>query len=429
MNEERLSAPAAGRNLWRDADFLKFWSGEAISLFGMQVTLLALPLIAVLVFEVGPEQVGLLRALELIPFLLLALPLGVWVDRVRRRPVMILANASRAVLIGLIPILYEAGQLHLSVLYVIAFLVGIGAVLFDVSWMSYIPVLVRERQQLMAANSRLAATHAAADVAGPGIGGVLVQVLTAPVALAVNAVSYAVSVVTLLAIRTPEPPPPDRADRRSLGAELRDGLRWVFGNPLLRTVTLLGAAYNFFFTFVQTVFLVYAIRTIGLSPGILGLVLSFGGIGGLLGASFAGRLTRLAPIGRVYLCAAVVAFVAPVLIPLAGGPELATIAVLCFAFGVGTAGIGVANVVGISLRQTVTPPRLMARMNAAVRTLLYGLGAAGAPAGGYIAVALGLRPALVVAAVGSVLVMLPVFRSSVVALRALPEPAVATAHA
>ena len=408
-------------------DFNLFWFGEAVSLFGIQVTMLALPLTAVLVFAAGPEQVGLLRGLELAPFLFLAMPFGVWADRVRRRPLMIAANGVRAVAIGLVPLLHAFGRLNLAALFAVALVAGVASVLYDVCWMSYVPSLLTGRAQLMTANSRVGATNSAADIGGPGLAGLLIQVLSAPVALVVNAGSFLVSMLTLIVIRTPEPAPPVSTTGRNLLREIGEGLRWVFGNPILRTITLLGGAYNFFFTFIQTVFLVYAVRVLHFNPGLIGAVVSLGGVGGLLGAAAAGNLTRRFPIGRIYLVAALVAFAAPIAVPLAGGPRLITATLLALAFFVGYSGIGVVNVLGVSFRQTITPNRLMGRMNAAVRTLLYGSGALGAPLGGALAELIGLRTALAVAAAGSMVAFLPLLVSPIRGLRELPEPIAAEA--
>jgi MFS family permease len=420
------SAGTAVRGLTRapdplraNSDLTRFWLGEGISLFGTQVTALAIPLTAVLVFGAGSGQLGLLRMLQLGPFLLFGLLFGVWVDRVRRRPVLVGANLSRAVLIGLVPLFAALGMLGPALLYGVAFAVGVATVLFDVCWLAYLPTLVPDRRQLVAANTRLGATSAAAEVAGPGLAGALIQVLGAPVALLVDAASYLVSVVSLLSIRQTEPRPPRSVDRR-LVPELRDGLRWVIGNRYLRVVGLLGGTYNFFSTFLESVFLVYAIRGLGLNPGALGLVLSAGAVGGLLGASLTARCIRRWPIGRVYAVGTGTAFVTPLLLPAAGGPPAVVAGMLVAAFFLGYVGLGMANVIVISLRQAVTPPSLMGRMNAALRTLLFGLAALGAPAGGLLGIVLGLRPTLWLGAAGLAVAVVPLLLSPIPRLRELP---------
>ncbi|GAA3540263.1 MFS transporter [Kribbella ginsengisoli] len=211
--------------LWRNGDFVWFWFGESISLLGTQVTTLALPLTAIHAFGATDSQVGVLRFLQLAPYLGFALVFGVWVDRARRRRVMLGANLIRMVLLALIPILHWLDLLTLPSLLAMACAIGVASVLYDVSWMAYVPALVKDPRQYVDASSKLAISSSASDVAGPGLAGLLIGWLTAPVALIVDAVSYALSIVSLLLIRRPEPRP-DPAARRRLSVELRDGLRW-----------------------------------------------------------------------------------------------------------------------------------------------------------------------------------------------------------
>ncbi len=215
---------------------MKFWIGETISLFGTQVTLLALPLTAVLTLKVTSEQLGLLRFLENAPYLVFPLLFGAWVDRRRRRPLMIVANAARSVLIGLIPLLAVLHVLRLLPLAIIAFAVGIFTVLFDVCWIAFVPGIV-SKDQLIEANSKVATSSAAAEVGGPGLAGVLVQLLTAPLALLADSLSYVVSVFSLLLIRHQEPAPA-RQQQPALLKEIGDGMRFVFGNSYLRILAV-----------------------------------------------------------------------------------------------------------------------------------------------------------------------------------------------
>jgi len=414
-----LAAPA--RSLWHNPDFLRFWAGETLSLYGAQITLLALPLTAVLVFDAGPEEVGLLRFLQLIPYLAFALLFGVWIDRRRRRPVMIGANAARTVLIGLVPVLAALDLLTLPTLLVIAFAVGTVSVLFDVSWMSYVPALVKDKQ-LVEANAKLAVTSTSADTAGPGVAGVLVSALTAPTAMVVDAASYLVSVVSLVLIRTPEPQPPATGAKRRLGPELAEGLRWVFGNIYLRFLAFVGAACNFFSIATATMFLVYAVRDKSVSPAELGLIFSLGAAGGLAGSLVSAALIRRFPIGSVYFWSLAAVFAGPLLIPLAGGPELVAETMFVASFFISYSGLAVANVLILSMRQTITPPNLMGRMNAAMRTLMFGGGALGGPAGGLLAGMIGLHGALWAIGIGAAAMLVPVFLSPVTRLREMPPP-------
>jgi MFS family permease len=423
-----VAAPPRPRTLWRDRDFMTYWAGETVSLFGTQVTSLALPLTAVALLDIGAEQLGTLRFLQFISFLVLPLPFGMLADRVRRRPLMVGANAVRAAVIGVVPTMVFLGGLHLGVLYAVSLIVGVCTVLFDVCWMSYVPTLVRDKERLVEANGKIGMSYSAAEVAGPGVAGGLVQALTAPYALVIDAFSYLASVVSLLAIRVREAEPERPANgtpRPAILVELAAGLRFVLAHRHLRVIAALGSLYNFFFMFMEAVFLLFAVRTLGFSAGVLGLVLSAGAVGGLLGAGSAGRIIDAFPLGRAYQVAVLVGFASALLIPAAGmaASSLAQVVVVGAGFFVMNLGVGVANVIAISLRQTITPTRLMARMNAAMRTLMYGLGSLGALVGGFVGAAVGLHQALWVAAVGSALSSTPLLVSSIPRLRTLPAPA------
>ncbi|MEU8517729.1 MFS transporter [Kitasatospora sp. NPDC048722] len=409
--------------LRHNRDFLKFWSGEALSLLGSQVTTLALPLTAAIAFDATPEQIGLLRFLQLVPYLGLALVFGVLVDRMRRRRAMLLANGARMVLVGLVPLLAATHRLTLPVLLVLGCAIGVFSVLFDVSWMSFVPTLVKDPEHYVEANQKLGVTSSTADVAGPGLAGLLIGALTAPVALVADAFSYLVSLLTLLWIRTPEPRPEPPAAGRHLGRELAEGLRWVFGDRVLRPLALLGPFCNFSMVSVWTVFVLYAVRDQGLTPTWIGVVFSASSVGGLVGAAVSGRVIRRFRLGPVYAVSMAAIFASPLLVAFADGPKPVRTALFVGSFFIGYLGLGVAGVVMVSLRQTLTPQPLMGRMNAAFRTLLFGGGSLGGLLGGVIGGALGLRQGLVAIAVGSALMLVPLALSPVSRLRELPPPA------
>ena len=415
--------PEAADSLWHNADFLKFWFGEGLSLFGTQVTNLALPLAAVLVYDATPQQVGLLRFLQLVPYLGLALIFGVWVDRVRRKPIMLVANFARMVLIALIPLLAHYHHLSIGGLLGLACLIGVFSVLFDVSWMSFVPTLVGGRKHYIEANQKMGATNSAADVAGPGLAGVLIGVLTATTALFIDAFSYLISLATLLWIRTSEPAPEVSSDRRHLGRELADGLRFVFGHRILRPLALVAPFCNFSLVIVWTMFLLYGVRDKGMSPAEIGLVFSASSVGGLVGATVSKAVIKRLPLGLIYAVTMGAIFVGPLLLPVAGGPRPIMIALFIASFFISYAGLGIAGVVMISLRQAYTPHSLMGRMSAAFRTMLFGGGSLGGLIGGLVAAGLGLRNGLTLIAILSSLMVIPLALSPVSRLRALPEPA------
>lgn len=418
---------SAQEGLWRNGDFLKFWLGETLSLLGTQVTNLALPLTAIYAFHATDEQVGLLRFLQLAPYLGLALLFGVWVDRVRRRPVMVWANLTRMVLLVLIPVLYWLDVLSMASLLVIACVIGVASVLFDVSWMSFVPTLVKDPKHYVEAGTKMGISSSSADVAGPGLAGVLVSAVTAPVALIVDAFSYLVSLVSLLLIRTHEPRPEPPAAKRRLLTELRDGLRWVFGNPILRALALVGFCCNFSMVTVWTMFLLYGTRDLQLDSTTLGGIFATASVGGLIGAVISRKIIERFRLGLVYLVAQTALLLGPALIVLAAGPRPVMVGMFVLSFFVTYLGLGVANVIIVSLRQISTPQAMMGRMTAVFRTLLFGGGALGGLFAGLLAGAAGAKGALTTAAIGSAAVVIGLVISPVSRLRALPpaqrEPA------
>ncbi|WP_229402495.1 MFS transporter [Micromonospora okii] len=422
MTTREATAVAPRRSLWRDGDFLKFWSGETLSLFGTQITLLALPLTAVMTLNAQPEELGVLRFLQMVPYLLFGPLFGVWVDRHRRRPAMIGANTVRMVLIGLIPLLAAFDLLTVPLLLAITFGVGMAAVLFDVSWMSFVPTLVRDPDYLVEANAKLATTAATADAAGPGVAGSLVNLLSAPIAIAANAVTFLGSVLSLLMIRTREAVPARSPDRRPL-AELVEGLRFVAGNQYVRWVAVVGGMANFFMSATQPMFIVYAVRTRDVPPSVLGLMLTIGACGGILGGLMSQRLLSRLRIGHVYAGALIMALASLLLIPAASGPAWLVYAMFTAAWFLSFVGLSVVNVLIMSLRQTVTPQRMMGRMNAAVRAVMFGVGALGGPVAGGIAAVAGVRAALWVSTAASALFVLTVLFSPVTRLRTMPPAA------
>lgn len=416
------------KGLWHSRDFLTFWSGEALSLFGAQITNLALPLTAVLVYDATPQQMGILSFLQLSPYLFLSLVFGVWVDRSRRKPLMLAANAIRMVLIASVPLLSALDLLSIEGLLAIACLVGTCSVLFDVSWMSFVPTLVKDRRLYIEANQKLGVTQSASDVAGPGVAGVIVGWLGPPTALALDAVSYLASLISLLTIRTKEPAPLPTAERH-LGRELKEGVNWVFGHHLLRALALLAPFTNFSLTGVSTLFLLYGVRDKGLSPQLIGLVYSVSSVGALLGALGSAAIIRRFPTGLVYGLALTGIYAGPLLLIAAGGPRPLMIATFILSLLISYFGSGLSNVVQLTLRQTLTPQPLMGRMNAAFRTLLFGGGALGGLCGGLLGGALGLRGGLVVLTVCSAAMVIPLFLSPIIRLRTMPEPGTDTAAA
>lgn len=413
----------AARSLWRNADFLRLWAGEGVSLFGSEVTELALPLTAVIVLSAGPAEMGLLGGLRFLPYLLFTLPAGLLADRRRRRPILLWANVARGLLIGVVPVLALAGALRIEHLYLIGFAVGSLTVVFDVTYWSYLPTIV-ERDQLVAGNSRLMATSAIASVGGPGFGGYLVQALTAPLALAVDAASFFASALSLATIRRSEPIP-ERPDGESVAGELREGIRTVASNPVLRALAATAGSYNLFDAWISALFVLFAVDALGLSPGTIGLVVSAGALGALAGSLAAGPLAGRIGIGPAVVWSVVLECAAMLPIALVGGPPPLVLAVLGIAFFVNGAGVSLSSVQAITVRQSVTPDRLLGRMTASYRLIGYGGIPVGAFLGGLVGELLGVRAGILLGAAGMMSAAAFVVASPLLRMRTLPPMSVA----
>ncbi|MFG2092435.1 MFS transporter [Streptomyces sp. NPDC048612] len=359
-----MQAPPQG--LRRNRDFHIFWVGETISLFGAEVSLLALPLTALVVLGADASDLGLLRFAEYLPFLALALPLGVLVDRRRRHPLLVIANSARAVLVGAIPVLAALGWLTMPWLVVLATGIGTFTVLFDLCLVAYLPKFVAP-EDLLSANGRVSVSQAGAEVAGPGLFGLLVHWLSAPLCLALNAASYLVSVVSLLLVKRPEPAPARVAG--TPWQDFYDGLRFLARAPLLRAVTLAGSLHNLAWAIFQTAFLVYMNRILGFNVGV---VLAAGAAGGLAGAACAPWLSRRLPVGVTYLAAGAATAVPALLIPAVSGQQTFLALVDTALLVVMNGGLAIFSVLTATLRQTVTPDRLMGRVVAGYRALVFG---------------------------------------------------------
>jgi MFS family permease len=381
--------------LLANSDFVKLWAGESVSLIGTQVTQFTMPLVAVLTLNATVTQVGVLNALRFVPVLTLSMLAGVWLDRRRRRPVLIACGLGNAVLIGLVPLANAIGLLSIGLLYVVVTIAGLLSMTFDVGALSYLPDLVG-RDQLADANSKMQASTAFAGVAGPGLAGLLVGLITAPVTLTADSVSYLFSAAGLISIRRPEPTPETPEVRTSVRQSIMEGLRAVWGSKLLSSLLIEGTALNLFFGGYITIFVVYAVRVVHLTPFELGIVMASSAVGSFVGATTAGRVRKRLGLGRVLLIntVGVSLVLLLLLVPQRGGPVTMIVFVAAqFAYGWN---IGMFNVNTITLRQVVTPRRVLARMNAAYRMVLWGAAPVGMSLGGVLGGTIGLRPALVI---------------------------------
>ncbi|RJL32527.1 MFS transporter [Bailinhaonella thermotolerans] len=383
--EDRPAPP----RLSADPDFRRLFGAAALSQFGGQLGHLALPLLAVTGLNATPGQVGLLAALGAAAFLLIGLPAGVWVDRLPRRPVMIAADLARVVLVASVPAAWWAGVLTMAQLHAVALLSGTATLFFDLASQSYVPHLVG-RARLLAANSALVSLQAVTDISGRSAAGLLVQVLTAPVAILADALTYLWSAARLRAIRAPEPPRPARRTR--LWPGVREAARFVGGDAALRAIALQGALTSAGVQLCLVMLPVLFVRGLRLPETVLGLFLAAGGVGALLGARCAPALSRRLGHGRSALYPAVASAPLALLIPLVGaGPGLwaAALGWTAVAFRVGAN-----NVALVSLRQRVTPDEMLGRMNGVFRFVFTGAVALGAALGGLLGEVSGPRAAL-----------------------------------
>jgi predicted MFS family arabinose efflux permease len=404
--------------LLRGTPFRRYWSGHTVSLFGDEISTLALPLFAVLVLHAGPAQMGYLIAAALIPNLLFSVLAGAWVDRCpRKRHIMIIADIGRALLLAAVPVAFLLDALRLEHLYVVAFLSGTLALLFALSD-SVVFVSLVPRKDYVEANTLLHGSRAVSYVAGPSIGGILVQTLTAPIALLVDATSYLVSAVFLLRIRPTEPAPSD-GERLGIG----QGLRFIAQSPVVRPILLATTTLNLFNFMFTTLFVLYVSTELGVSPAALGAVLGAGAFGALLGAAVTGRVVRRLGIGRA-LVLSLVLFPAPLmLVPLAGGATPLVLGMLFAAEFLGGLGVMMLDITDTSLQTAAIPDALRARVSGAQRTINYGIRPVGALLGGTLGATLGVRTTLWIATVGAIAGVLWVLFSPVARLRELPDEA------
>jgi MFS family permease len=393
-------------SVWHHGDFRTLWGGETLSQVGSQITTLALPLTAVITLHASPIQAGLLTAAQFAPNLLLSLPAGVWFDRNRRRPALLAANLGRFVVLALVPLLYVLDGLTMSWLYGTAFLVGALTAIFDVAYLVYLPSLV-PRDQLVSANAQLEASFSVAQVSGPGIGGWLVQLLSAPGAVIADAATYLVSALSIGLIRRPEPEPeaePDAVSTRMIEG-IRSGLRATLGHELLRPLTIQSAWSNLCEMATLTLLPIFAVRTLHLSPGVLGLLLSIGGLGGVLGSMSSSRLQVRLGTGRTLLVSMTLTAVGLLLLPTARGAAAAP--VLAASLVVYGFGIAVYNVHSLSLRLALSPPNLISRVTATFRFVVYGTIPLGGLLGGAMGDLFGTRAALTVSGAALVVSVIP----------------------
>jgi MFS family permease len=387
--------------LWRNGAFVRVWAAATISIFGSLITRLALPFVAILALGAGPFEVALLRSLDVLAALLFGLAAGAWVDRLRRRPVLVWADIGRALLLLSVPAAFVLGVLSLLQLLAVTLLCAVLSTFFDAADNAYLPTIV-EKDQLVGANSALTASGSAAEFTAFGISGFLVQVLTAPIAIAVDAVSFLVSALLLGSIRATEAPPPPAGERRHIAAEIRDGLQIVRRDPVLRALALAEAMQGVLWGVFGATYLLFAFGELGIGPAGIGLVTAAGGIGSLVGALAAGRAAGRWGIGGAAIGGLLLAAAGNAFVPLApAGAPLVAAAFLVTQQLVGDAGDTIYSITEQTVRQATVDNRLLGRASSTIRVAAGGAQLAATIGAGLLAEAIGLRWVAVLAPLGA----------------------------
>ncbi|GAA2650447.1 MULTISPECIES: MFS transporter [Nonomuraea] len=414
------SPTAEPATLWRNPDFMKLWAGESFSLIGTQVTVLAMPIVAFLLLNASVAEMGVLGALARLPMVLFFV-VGVWVDRMRRRPVLIWSDAGRALMLATVPLLFLMDLLTLWWLYVVVFVMGVLGVLFEIAYRSYLPVLVPP-EHLGEGNSKLQLSDSLSKAIGPSLAGVLVAARSAPLVILIDVASYVASALCLLSIKKKEEAPQPDGGGSMLGA-IRQGFSWVMTQPQVRPLAIATAVYSFFdIGILQTLYFPYVVDGVGVPAAWVGGVLAVGGIGALIGAWLSVRLMKGIGPGPTMLWSTVVGNSALLLVPLAGGPLWLALTML----GVAQLLVGLCAQVfmvnNITVLQTSTPRELTGRVIATI----WAMGLVPAPLGalvaGLLGQAVGMRPVVLVAAlIGALVPMAVLALSPIPKMRTLPE--------
>ncbi|MEX3106161.1 MFS transporter [Streptomyces sp. ST1015] len=409
--------------LWRDADFRNLWFGLTASLFGARITAIAVPLIASRTLHATPLEMGSLVAMEYLPYLVISLAAGVWLDRRPKLPLLVLSDLVRAGLLLAVPVAWFLGVLSVPLLLVVALCIGSCTVVSDIGSTAYLPALVG-RDQLIEGNSKLELSSSASGIGGNALGGVVLQLVSAPLTLLFNSAAYLLSAAFTVRIRHREPKRRVPDERPGVLQEVREGVRAAFGHPVIRRIVLATTVFNFFTFVIEPVLLLFLTRTLDLPALSIGLVFSASGAGAFAGALVAGRVSRRLGPGRTVVGSLLLAGPAALLIPATAlAPSWAAPFMIVAVYFVNSVIVIVYNVNQRSLRAALTPDRLQGRMNASIRMVVMGVAPAGAFLGGALGTWLGTLPVLVLGAAGIIVAGCSLLLSPVRAVAALPAPA------
>lgn len=410
----------ASATLWRNNNFITFWAGQTISLFGTHISYLAIPLVAATQLQASPTQMGVMQMAQFLPFLLFGLLAGAFVDRLPRKSVMIVADLGRAAAFAVIPLAAYRSWLGMEVLYIVVFVVGIFNLLFEAAYSAFLPKIVA-RDQLSDSNSKLHASAAAAEIAGPGLGGWLVQVATAAFAVIADAISFVVSGMFLMSIKVEEQISATDARRSSILRDITEGLKALIENKYIRPMVFCSATANIFISMFQAIYVLYLTRDLNFTPAQIGAMFMLGSIGGLLGALYVGPLTRWMGVGRAILAECIIVGLASTAIPFVSLLGAKAFLVIAFMHALWGFGFPLYIVNSASLRQLTTPEHLLGRVTASSRFISWGAASIGYLIGGLVAESIGLFPTMVIAGLGLLAASLWVIFSPVVSLKEIPH--------
>lgn len=395
-------------------DFSKLWLGESISMFGAQISTLAIPLTAVLVFHASPSEMGILQALNTLPFFIFSLFIGAVVDQYKKRPLLIMANLGSILFLCTIPLFFWLELLTMSIVYIVTFLVATMAVIFELAYLSYLPSLVN-KNELSSGNSKLEGSRAVAQMAGPSVAGILIQLVSAPLAILFNALTYIVSIVSLSFIKKNEASP-IKKQKQNIFLQIKQGLEALLKHPILRALSSSTALLNFFGSAFAALYLIYVVNTLAIGPSLIGLIVGLGSLGALLGAFTATKLNNNLGLGSTLLLATLSSALGMLCVPLApSSSTLFTIPILMLSQLLIAFGGTVYFISQVSLRQSITPSHLLGRVNASNRFISRGCMPLGGVMGGILGGTIGLKFTLILMAFGAitpaiVIALSPVYR-------------------
>ena len=404
--------------LWRHPDFLKLWAGHTISMAGSLIGRFALPLIAILSLDASPGQVALLRMADHLPGVVIGLVAGVWVDRLRRRPLMIWTDVGRALLLVSIPLAAVLGLLTLTQLVVVVIAAGTLTALFEIASRSYLPSVI-SRQELVEGNSKLQASSSIVEVAAFGFAGLLVQILTAPIAILIDAISFVVSALCLGGIRKPEPPARPSTDGHTTWMAIREGLRLVVHDPILRAIAGAKATQEFFLFIWVSMLLVFLTRDLELDPVVFGVLFAVGGVASFFGAVWAGSVERHLGLGPTLIVSFFITSATVLLVPLAAGPFLLVVLMV----GLPQLADATAVIYQIheeSLIQSTVPDESLGRVTSCLRVVGWTAMLLGTIVGGILGETIGPRGAMLVGGIGMLPAVLWLIFSPIRHLRSMP---------